>query len=67
MQQYDFSQYFDHTNLKNDFDYIQLNNLIDEAKEYVNNCNADIELIIEARNRAINDANDAINNYNLYH
>ncbi len=34
MQQYDFSQYFDHTNLKNDFDYIQLNNLIDEAKEY---------------------------------
>lgn len=45
----------------------ELGRYIDEAKEYVNNCNADIELIIEARNRAINDANDAINNYNLYH
>ena len=45
----------------------ELGRYIDEAKEYVNNCNADIDLIIEARNRAINDANDAINNYNLYH
>lgn len=45
----------------------ELGRYIDEAKEYVDNCNADIELIEEARNRAIDDANNAIRNYNLYH
>lgn len=37
---------------------------VEEAKEYVENCNNDIQRIHEAKLEAISQANDAVNRYN---
>lgn len=38
---------------------------VEEAKEYIESCDHDIELIQDARNDAINKANSVIDHYNL--
>lgn len=40
---------------------------VESAKDYVEACNNDIEMIAIERDNAINAANDAITNYNLSH
>lgn len=40
---------------------------IDEAKEYVDNCNSDIQRIIDARNQCIETVNMEVNSYNYSH
>lgn len=37
---------------------------INDAQEYIDNCNNDIQRILEAQQNAINTANDAIYRYN---
>lgn len=41
-----------------------LQGYVEEAKEYVENCNNDIQRIHEAKLEAISQANDAVNRYN---
>lgn len=40
---------------------------VEDAKQYVENCNYDMQRVNEARNNAIDKANEAINNYNINH
>lgn len=40
---------------------------VDEGKECVDNCNADIQRIIDERENAINEINRQISNFNMYH
>lgn len=40
---------------------------VDEAREYVENCDYDIQRILEAKADAINQANEAVANYNRNH
>ena len=40
---------------------------VDEAEEYIKACDYDMELILNARNDAVNSANAVIDNYNLMH
>lgn len=38
---------------------------VDEAQEYIEACDRDIEMIMQSRNDAVNRANAAIDSYNL--
>lgn len=42
----------------------ELERYLDEAREYVDSCNADIRMIAEARDRAVEEANAAVRRYN---
>lgn len=40
---------------------------VEEAKEYIESCDRDIEMIQDARNDAANKVNNAIDSYNFSH
>lgn len=40
---------------------------VEEAKEYIEACDRDIEMIQDARNDAVNKANNVIDSYNFSH
>ena len=43
----------------------EVSRYVEAAKEYVENCNYDVQRVYEARNEAVDKANTAINNYNM--
>lgn len=47
--------------------YEEVGRYIDEGKAYVNACNQDIELIVEARDRAINTINNNVEMWKMNH
>lgn len=47
--------------------YEELGRYVDEGKEYVDNCNADIQRIIDERENAIEEINRQISNFNMSH
>lgn len=47
--------------------YEEIGRYVDEGKEYVDNCNADIQRIIDERENAIEEINRQISNFNMSH
>lgn len=47
--------------------YEELGRYIDEGNEYVDNCNADIQRIIDERENAMEEINRQISNFNMSH
>ena len=45
----------------------ELGRYLDEAQEYIESCDRDIELIIQERNEAVDSANSAIERYQFSH
>lgn len=53
--------------LSYDPDYNEMQRYLDDVKKYVENCNYDIQRIQEAQEKAINEANRKVNEYNMSH
>lgn len=53
--------------LSYDPDYNEMQRYLDDVKKYVENCNYDIKRIQEAQEKAINEANRRVNEYNRSH
>jgi hypothetical protein len=47
--------------------YDEVQSYLNDARQYVSNCNEDMQQIEEARNNAVQQANNVVSSYNLSH